>query len=184
MRLTDYSKPTPLVAQALGGIGPGRVLDVGSHNGRNALYLARLGWNVVAIDTDASALAQLSAFAKKEGLSISTICVDIRTYAPEGEFDAILSLMVLHFLSEADIEPTIRTVQHWTRSGGINIITAFTDDNPMETRPYLFPAGSVREYYKSWNVAQYEEVYSSWIVPEGKTKPERYRVARLTGQKA
>lgn len=184
MQLTDYLQPTPLVKQVLSDRKPGKVLDIGSHEGRNALYLARLGWEVLAIDTDAAALAILQEAAQAEDLQISTVASDVRTYELEIAFDAVLSLMVFHFLPKEDITPTIQKVQEWTRPGGINLVTVFTDDNPAGTRPYLFPANALHHYYNNWNIKDYEETYSSWIIPEGKTEPERYSVARIAAEKA
>lgn len=179
MQLTDYSQPTPLVAKTLSALKPGRVLDIGSYEGRNALYLARLGWEVVAIDTDKTVLDTLQKIADAESLNVSTVVADVREYTPDKPFDVVLCLMVLHFLPEKDIAPTIARMQGYTRAGGINIVTAFTADNPIGTRPYLFPANSLRDFYKAWNIRECEKAYSSWVVPKGKTEPERYTVARL-----
>jgi tellurite methyltransferase len=178
MQFTDYSQPTPLVKDILTSVTPGRALDVGSYAGRNALYLARLGWEVTAIDTDMAVLDTAQAAATK----IVTLQADVRSYQPKGQFDAVLCLMVLHFLPEHDIIPTITKMQEWTKPGGVHIVTAFTDSNPTGTRPYLFPSGRLEELYKSWHVVSYEEAYSSWIIPEGKTEPERYMVARLVAK--
>lgn len=184
MQLTDYSQPTPLVKTALADVKPGRVLDVGSFTGRNALYLARLGWEVTAIDTDAAVLKTLRDTATSEHLSIVTQRADARTYRPERQFDAVLCLMVLHFLPEQDIAPAIAKMQSWTKPQGLNIVSAFTAGNPAGTRPYLFPAGQLKDLYSGWDIASYNEGYSSWIVPEGKTEPERYTVARLVARQA
>lgn len=183
VKLTDYSQPTPLVSQALSDVSPGRALDIGTYEGRNALYLARLGWEVVAIDNDQAPLDVLTEVAKDEGLNITTILTDVRGYKPTGSFDAILSLMVLHFLPEADIAQSISDMQDWTNPGGYNIITAFTADNPPALRPYLFPTDSLRIAYKGWRIESYEEAFTSWIIPEGKTEPERYMAARIVAQR-
>src|SRR5438876_11941422 len=108
-------QPTPLVKTALAGIKPGQVLNVGSFTGRNALYLARLGWEVTAIDTDAAVLKTLRETAASEHLPIIIQQADVRTYQPERQFDAILCLMVLHFLPEKDIMSTITNMQSWTK---------------------------------------------------------------------
>ncbi|HSW81308.1 MAG TPA: methyltransferase domain-containing protein [Candidatus Saccharimonas sp.] len=182
-QFTDYTQPTPLVKNALANIPPGRALDIGSYAGRNALYLVHLGWEVTAIDTDAIALNTLQATAARGNLKITTRQADVRNYQPKDQFDAILCLMVLHFLPEQDIAPTIAKMQEWTKPQGTNIVTAFTDGNLPGTRPYLFPSGRLKELYKSWHITSYEETYSSWIIPEGKTEPERYMVARLVAEK-
>jgi tellurite methyltransferase len=183
MQLTDYTKPTPIVSQYLGQVPAGQALDIGSFEGRNALYLARLGWSVIAIDTDEQALKVLQKVADNEGLHIVTKVIDVRDYQPTESFDAILSLMTLHFLPEEAINSTMAKMQSWTKQGGYNIVTVFTEENPSSTRPYLFPKGSLRRAYDDWNIISYKETHTSWIIPEGVTEPERYMAARLVAKR-
>jgi 2-polyprenyl-3-methyl-5-hydroxy-6-metoxy-1,4-benzoquinol methylase len=51
---------------------PGRALDVGMGEGRNALYLAKLGWEVTGFDPAEKAVALARARAKTLGLKITT----------------------------------------------------------------------------------------------------------------
>jgi SAM-dependent methyltransferase len=51
---------------------PGRALDVGMGEGRNALYLAKLGWDVTGFDPAEKAVALAQERAKKLGLKIRT----------------------------------------------------------------------------------------------------------------
>ena len=51
---------------------PGRALDVGMGEGRNALYLAKLGWDVTGFDPAEKAVALAQERAKTFGLKIRT----------------------------------------------------------------------------------------------------------------
>lgn len=51
---------------------PGRALDVGMGEGRNALYLAKLGWDVTGFDPAEKAVALAQQRAQKLGLKIRT----------------------------------------------------------------------------------------------------------------
>jgi 2-polyprenyl-3-methyl-5-hydroxy-6-metoxy-1,4-benzoquinol methylase len=51
---------------------PGRALDVGMGEGRNTLYLAKLGWDVTGFDPAEKAVALAQERAKKLGLKIKT----------------------------------------------------------------------------------------------------------------
>ena len=70
---------------------PGRVLDVASGDGRNALWLATRGFAVTAIDISASAVAAVQSTAAARAVAIATRVADLdmpRPLAGLGPFDA------------------------------------------------------------------------------------------------
>jgi len=76
-----------------------QVLDVGCGQGRDALFIARLGHAVTGIDISATGIRQMVADATAEGLMITGITADIRTHGWTGEFDVILIDRTLHMLA-------------------------------------------------------------------------------------
>ena len=56
---------------------PRRALDVASGSGRNALFLARAGWQVDAIDISEVALERLRERAEREGLPVRALACDL-----------------------------------------------------------------------------------------------------------
>ena len=46
--------PNCFVATELAGLSPGRALDLGTGEGRNAIWLAERGWQVTAVDGSAN----------------------------------------------------------------------------------------------------------------------------------
>lgn len=56
---------------------PPRGVDIACGIGRNALYLARLGWEVDAIDVSDVALQKLVAAAAEESLAINCVAADL-----------------------------------------------------------------------------------------------------------
>lgn len=77
-----------------------RILDVGCGQGRDTLFIARLGHSVVGVDISPNGIRDLEAAAEKENLSVQGVVADITTYAPEGEFEAILIDRTLHMLPQ------------------------------------------------------------------------------------
>jgi 2-polyprenyl-3-methyl-5-hydroxy-6-metoxy-1,4-benzoquinol methylase len=56
-------RPNPVLVDEASGLEPGRVLDVGSGEGGDAIWLAGRGWQVTAIDIAQAALDKAAARA-------------------------------------------------------------------------------------------------------------------------
>ena len=63
---------------------PARVLDVGCGQGRDALFIARLGHSVVGVDISPNGIQCLTAAAANENLKIEGVIADMVTYTPDG----------------------------------------------------------------------------------------------------
>jgi len=110
------------------GIAPRRsrrVVDLGAGCGFQAIPLARLGFQVTAIDFDRKLLAELEAHAGAE--KIETVCanlVDFRSYAPEPvELVVCMVDTLLHLDSEQTVERLFKDVFAALEPGGTFIAT-------------------------------------------------------------
>lgn len=85
--------PNRFVAAELGSRRPGRALDVACGEGRNAIWLASLGWQAVGVDFSTAGLARAAALAERAGVAgrVQWRTVDVVSDAlPEGPFDAVV----------------------------------------------------------------------------------------------
>ena len=73
------------------------VLDLGCGQGRDALALGQLGFNVVGIDVSDVGIGQLNETAKKEGLNVHGIISNFNDYYGLGDFDILLMDSIFHF---------------------------------------------------------------------------------------
>lgn len=93
--------PNRFVAAALTGVPPGRALDLGSGEGRHAIWLASLGWQVTAVDFSEVGVERGRRLATARGVQIDWVRADVLDYRPEaGAFDAVL-IAYLHLLPDA-----------------------------------------------------------------------------------
>jgi SAM-dependent methyltransferase len=76
-----------------GAIAPGRALDLGCGKGRNAIYLAQRGWEVVAIDLAEYAVEAARRRASAAAASVRFIWGDV-TKLPEYDIGDGFSLIV------------------------------------------------------------------------------------------
>lgn len=87
--------PNPIIVELLSGLPAGRALELGVGEGRNALWLARRGWHVTAVDFSQIALERTRRLAEAEGLPIDCVPADIRAFeVPARGFDLVLQAYV------------------------------------------------------------------------------------------
>ncbi len=70
-----------------GRLRPGRALDLACGTGRDARWLAAGGWQVVALDRDAAAIASLQGLP---GIDARVMDLEREPIAPLGQFDFIV----------------------------------------------------------------------------------------------
>ncbi len=87
--------PSDLLGPETGGLVPGRALDLGSGEGRNALWLAQRGWRVTAVDFSDVGVAKARRLAEGLGVEVDWVVADLRSYhPPEDTFDVVIQSFV------------------------------------------------------------------------------------------
>lgn len=85
------AQPNRFVAAEFSDQPPGRALDLGAGEGRNAIWLARQGWQVTAVDFSPVAVERARKLAMADGVEVTWIVADVADYQPEPHaFDAVL----------------------------------------------------------------------------------------------
>lgn len=88
-----------LVAEAE-DLPPGRALDLACGEGRNAIWLASLGWEVTAVDFSDVAIAKGIDRAGREGVAVDFHARDLLHYRPAARaFDLVL-VLYLHMSAD------------------------------------------------------------------------------------
>lgn len=122
-----------LVAAEPGIRRGGRVLCLGEGEGRNAVWLATQGFDVVALDQSRVGLAKAERLAALRGVSIMTLPFDLADYpwtgAPcgaweAGPWDAIVSIWC-HLPAQLRAR-THRLAAETLQPGGVFILEAYT----------------------------------------------------------
>jgi len=76
---------------------PGRALDIGAGEGRNAIWLAKAGWDVTALDVSRVGLERAAQRASEEGVELECVVGDWREYASGAPLDlVVISFMHPH----------------------------------------------------------------------------------------
>ncbi len=125
----------------------GTLLGLAEGQGRNALFLARRGHPVIAVDSADLAVAQLTQRAEDEGLPLRAVTADLADYQPPG-VDGVFAIF-------AHAAPAIRDTAYrraWDalRPGGAFVLEAFTPDQlgrgsgGPRREDFLFGANTLR----------------------------------------
>lgn len=94
------TEPNNFLKEQLDKIPPGNILLLGEGEGRNAVYAAKKGWQVYALDYSEAARNKALELAKIEGVKISYDIQDLRHFKPlKKEYDAV-SLIFFHIESK------------------------------------------------------------------------------------
>ncbi len=103
------------------------VLDIGTGQGRNSLFLARRGFRVDAIDPSAVAVDALRAVAKTEQLPLRAFACGFDSFTPEVDsYGGVLLFGLVQILSRAAIDSLVGSIGRWLAPGGLLFVTAFT----------------------------------------------------------
>jgi SAM-dependent methyltransferase len=120
------TKPSRWLVENAHLLPPGLpVLALGEGEGRNAVFLAGLGFEVEAVDGSPVGLAKARRLAESRGLSLRTTVADLADLVPAaGRYGAVL-LVFLH------LPPALRATVHARAAaalapGGLVILEAFT----------------------------------------------------------
>ena len=112
------AEPNRFVAEAYADRpAAGRVLDLGCGEGRNAIWLARRGWRVTAIDLSDVAIERARSRAEREELEIEWIRADIAEFESEAQAFAVVLIAYLH-LPAAERREALRLAASALAPGG------------------------------------------------------------------
>jgi SAM-dependent methyltransferase len=105
----------------------GHALDIGAGEGRNALFLASRGFDVVAVDQSQAGLKKAQQLAEERRLTLHTRTADLQEFdAEQDSFDVITSIFChLPAVLRAAMH---KRLSHWLKPGGVFLLEAYAPD--------------------------------------------------------
>lgn len=119
----------------------GRALDIACGLGRNALWLAARGFDVVAVDVSPVACDRLREGAAALQLPVTVLCRDLEQEPlPDGPFDLIVNTLYV----QRDLAPAIERA---LAPGGLLLFATFVEggvhDPPLVHKEFLLRRGEL-----------------------------------------
>jgi SAM-dependent methyltransferase len=120
--------PNQFVEAELAGLPPGTALDLAAGEGRNAIWLARHGWRVTAVDFSQAGLDKGRILG--EGLDVAWVCADATTWTVEPSYD--VALVAYLQLVEPERRAAVRNAYDALRPGGTFLLVGHDSTNLTE----------------------------------------------------
>lgn len=169
------TQPNAFLIEMTRGLPPGKALDVGMGQGRNAIFLAQQGWEVTGFDPADKAVAAAQEQAKQLGVKLTALVLrDDQFDFGKEQWD----LIVLSYVSLRHLVPRLFDA---LKPGGLVVIEGFHRD-ATKAAPIgggvVFDTNELLRLFDRFRVLRYEDT-------EGQADfgMRRTRMVRLCAQK-
>lgn len=179
-------EPSAYFRQVIDGLEPGLVLIPGAGEGRDAVYAAKLGWEVYAFDQSVSGRNKAIKLANSHNVAINYEVADAADYDPgKNKFD-LIAMVFFH------LPPDFRSGFHnklikWLNPAGKVLIEAFhlrqlnNNSGGPKDPDLLITARQLAGDFKLLEIAENREVTVE--LNEGTHHSGKAEVVRFTGIK-
>lgn len=113
--------PNRFLVDEVTGLKPGTALDVACGEGRNAIWLAQNGWQVVGVDFSPVGLEKASRLAEESGVTVEWAQGDLTTWEPPNTFDLVI-VMYLHLPGDIRHSVFARMAKSVARGGTMLVV--------------------------------------------------------------
>ena len=142
-------KPNAFLVEMVRGRKPGRALDVGMGQGRNALWLAQQGWETTGYDPAEQAVGLAKETAAKVNVKLNTVV------ATDKQFDMGVAKWDLILLSYVEIRENADNVIRALAPGGIVVAEYFHRDGA--NAPGGFADNELARLFQGLRILRYED---------------------------
>lgn len=151
------SLPSEFLVGAVKGVPPGRALDLGMGQGRNAVALAKAGWTVTGVDVSGEAVAAAKRNAAAAGVGLEGVKSDYASF--DLGRDAWDLVAMIFAWAPIDEPAFVERVRASLKPGGLVVFENFvsTPERPHAPMVRALPPGATREAFAGFEMVSYEE---------------------------
>lgn len=170
----------------------GNALDIGAGEGRNSVFLSKIGFNVVAIEPSKEGCKKIVDEINKNKLNIQVENLEFLQYDTTMKFDFIVALTSLSHMDYNKIDDTIKKIYNLLNTNGYIYVVDFTEDDPgylKDVKNSSECAMYVNHYFKKNELKQlfenFEILYYNEYTKEDNThgKPHYHGKVKLFARK-
>jgi tellurite methyltransferase len=151
-------------------VPPCNAIDIGAGEGRNSLYLASLGFNVIAIEPSIVGAQKIKQKAIEYGLNINVINNNFLNVSGSlCDIDFVVALTSLEHMNYAYLYNTMQEIKHIINIGAYIYIVVFTEEDPGFKKDYenasecsafikhYFKKNELYDFFSDFEVLHYAE---------------------------
>jgi SAM-dependent methyltransferase len=177
--------PTPFLMEVVTGIRPGAALDVCMGEGRNSIYLARLGWKATGFDVSDAAVRNALARARKAGIAITTVRSGYQDFDfGRAKWDlVVMTYAYFPIRDEKYVDRLIRSMRHRGLLAFQYGVLGKGADRTGDAALLGIPEeGELKQIFRKLRILRYQEAeeLSDWQVGAGGRKG---RTVKMLAQK-
>lgn len=159
----------------------GDVLDFGCGLGLLSIAAARQGCSVHALDASATAVEHLKKRAAQECLPLRVQQADLRNYALQANYDAVVAIGLLMFFDCATAQRQLASLQAHLRPGGVAAVNVLIEGTTyldmFDPGGYcLFEREALMQAFSGWEFLHLQ--YQDFEAPHGLRKSFATLIAR------
>lgn len=125
----------------------GKILDIGTGPGTQAIILAERGFEVTATDLSETAIQKAAAKVQEKGLNINWQQDDILNSKLQGEFDLIIDRGCFHVFPLESRQNYVNVVANLLKLQGYLLLKCFSYLETREAGPYRFTPEEIGEIF-------------------------------------
>jgi SAM-dependent methyltransferase len=151
---------------------PGAALDLACGAGANAIWLARRGWHVTAVDFSPTAIGLARELAASDGVEVDWIVADLLAYEPRPRSFALVLLSFLQLPAD-ERELVLGRAVAAVAPGGTFLLAAHDPSNLIEgihgprDPEVLYAATDVVPYLSGFQIEEAERLRRTVATPNG-----------------
>jgi SAM-dependent methyltransferase len=145
----DTGKPSSELARVVSeaAIAPCRAIELGCGTGTNAVWLARQGFDVTAVDGSSLAIERATQRASAAGVGVEFLVADV--LAPPLEmgapFDFFFDRGCYHAVRRDNVQAYLQTLRLLIRPGSVGLVLAGNAREPHDPGPPVVTEAEIRK---------------------------------------
>jgi SAM-dependent methyltransferase len=149
-------EPSTVLVAAVEQRKPGKALDLGTGQGRNAIFLASKGWTVTGVDISDVAIGEAKKNAAARNVQIEAIVGDLDTYDFGREQWDLISSFYMHGWHNRSPTDVPTRIHDALRPGGLLVIEGFAKPE----NPFGFSVEELSKAYGRLRILKSESVHT------------------------